>query len=90
MNQVLLKTNPDHDRLVNELKAHITEELKSIKSFVVEKPMTYQDAAKYLSISTRQLYRKIKAGRIPPSIVHRDDGTVYFLPSELHEHIKKS
>lgn len=78
------------DKLVNELKAHITEEIKSIKTLVVEKPMNYDEAAKYLGVSRRQLYRKVAAGKIPTGIVHRVNRMVYFLPSELHDHIKRS
>ena len=89
MEQVIM-SGQSFDKLLNDLKAHITEEIKTMKNVVIEKPLTYQGAADYLGIHTSTLFKRIREGKIPSSVVHKTDGSVYFLPSELHQLIKNS
>jgi hypothetical protein len=89
MNQIAMN-GQDYDRLLSDLKAHITKEISGIKNIVVEKPLTYQGAADYLGIHVNTLYKRIRTGHYPSSIVHKDDGTVHFFASELYQFIKKS
>jgi hypothetical protein len=35
----------DYDSMLKEIKAHISQEIKSIKNIVVERPLDYQGAA---------------------------------------------
>ena len=89
MNQIAMN-GAEYDRLLNDIKAHITNEVKSIKGMMVEKPMTYQEAADFLNIHVNTLYKRIREGNIPSTLVHKTNGSVYFFPSELHQFIKKS
>ena len=86
MNTIVLKPN-DLDRLISEMKTIFTQ---SVKEVVVEKPLCIKEAAAYLKIGKSTLHKRIQNGTIPSELVHRNDGSVYFLPSELHQFIKKS
>jgi excisionase family DNA binding protein len=81
-------TGPDYDRLLNDLKAHITQEIKTLKNIVIEKPINYDEAAKYLGIAKSTLYQRLRTGHYPPSIAHNDGGSVHFFASELQQFIK--
>jgi excisionase family DNA binding protein len=73
----------DIDRLIFAIQGRLG------KLFMVEKPMHRKDAAVYLGIAVRTLDQLTSDGKIP---FHRIDGisAKLYLPSELHEHIRKS
>lgn len=86
MNSILL-TPTDFNRLLSEVKTYID---KANESRLVEKPLTVKEAASYLNMNVTTFYRKLKRGAIPSTLIHRNEGTVYLLPSELHQFIKRS
>jgi hypothetical protein len=88
MNAIVLQQQ-DFDRFVSEIKSHLTKEVESIKSTVIERPMCVKEAAEYLRINEATLHRWRKDGYLPETLVHRINGSVYFLPSELHAFIKR-
>jgi hypothetical protein len=91
MNQNLVILTPqDFDRFVSEMKLHLTKEVETIRGVVVEKPMCVKEAAAYLRIAERTLFKWLKDGTLPNSCKHEINNTTYFFPSELKEFIKKS
>jgi hypothetical protein len=89
MNATILTPN-DFDRFTDSMKEHLLNIAKEIKGSVIEEPMLKDKAAKYLQITPRTLDRRIKNRIIPPEYIHKVDGTIYFLPSELHQFVKGS
>lgn len=85
MNHAVIFTPDDYRKFLDVLKEIASTELRN---YVVERPMTSKQAADYLNISEVTLWKRIKAGKIPTDIIHRSAGSVYFLPSELHQYIK--
>jgi excisionase family DNA binding protein len=89
MNQAYIITPTEFERFIAEVNKTLTREVEKIKGSVIEKPMTIKEAADYLRIHENTLFKRIRDGVIPPELVHRVDGTAYFLPSELHRFIKQ-
>lgn len=56
----------------------------------IEKPLTREEAAKFLRIAPRTLDLKFKNHKLPLSLRHHAAGTIYFFSSELEAFIKKS
>lgn len=79
-----------------ELTAVIKEALQAvIKEMgkdvpLIEKPLSVKETADYLGIHQNTIYKRIKSGDLPTSLIHRMNGSVYFFASELHDHIKRS
>jgi hypothetical protein len=55
----------------------------------IEKPLTKEGAAKYLSISEGTLDERFRTGKLPARLRHTNGGTIYFFASELEEFIKQ-
>lgn len=89
--QILYAITPEGlDRIASNIRQQVADGFTELKAFVIEKPMTRKEAADYLGIGLTALDNRIKRGDIPGKYVHKNGGTPYFLPSELHELIKKS
>lgn len=85
MDQVVIFKPDDFDRFLDRLKGVAAE---TMKDFVVEKPMTVKEAAEYLRVSERTMWRRINSGDLPAELIHRSGGSVYFFPSELHNYLR--
>jgi hypothetical protein len=90
MNPVIILTPNDFERLVVELKEHLSKEIQSIKDRSIEKPICRKEAAAYLGIHVDTLDRRIENSKIPASVVHQIDGQRVFFKSELYDFVKKS
>jgi hypothetical protein len=66
------------------------EVARIIKSIYTEKPLSAKEAASHMNLNYITFIRRVKAGKYPKSIVHKDriNGEYYFFPSELNEYIK--
>lgn len=71
---------------VRDIVAQVVKEM----NLVVEAPLDKTGAAKYLKISVKTMERRFREGDLPASLRHHIAGSIYFLPSELHEFIKAS
>jgi excisionase family DNA binding protein len=87
---VVILTPNEFDRLISEVKSHLSKQVEGIKGTIIEKPMCVKQACEYLGIHENTLYKRMRSGVIPPGVVHRVDGTLYFFASELFQFIKKS
>jgi excisionase family DNA binding protein len=92
MNGPAIVLNPtDFDKLVDaietRLAARITNEFKQLRGVMVEKAIGAKQACDILGIHSNTLYKMVKAEEIP---FHRKGRALYFLPSELQQHMKKS
>lgn len=83
---VILKPE-DFKNLISEVRAMLEG---GVKGYMVERPMTAKEAAAYLKVTPWTLWDRIRKGVIPSELIHRSAGSVYFLPSELHQYIKNS
>lgn len=55
-----------------------------------EKPLTKKEAAAFLRINPWTMDRRFKTNKLPASLRHVVDGSIYFFASELQEFLKKS
>lgn len=76
-------SNYDLDRLIFAITGRIAQ------THVVERPLDRQGAADYIGISVSKFDRLRRAGIIKPHKIEKLT-TNFYLPSELHELIKKS
>ncbi len=89
--QQLIALTPNQlDRIATGLRQQIADGVASLKSHLVEKPLTRREAAEYLGIKLTALDNRIKRGDIPRKLVHKNGGTPYFFASELEQLLKKS
>lgn len=86
--EIPINSEPTAHSILAELKQHIANEIKNMA--IVERPLCAKAAADYLLIHENTLYRRMKSGEIPESVIHRTGGSVYFFPSELRDYLKKS
>jgi hypothetical protein len=63
-------------------------ELKKLNT--PEPLLTKAEAAEYLRIEYRTLEKRLKSGVYPARLIHRVDGSIYFLASELLEFVKSN
>ena len=89
MQNAVVLSPPDFDRLISEMKMTFMDELKRAKAEVVERPLTRIEAAQHLSIKPGTLDKRIKTGIIPVQYVHYNGGTPYFFASELNKLLKE-
>ena len=87
MDQAIIFNPDDFRRFLTELKEIARTELKG---YVVEEPFTAKEAASYLNITEKTLWERIRKGKVPSDLIHRNVGSVYFFASELHQYIKES
>lgn len=78
----------DWDKFKRELSGFVAIEMDKAKR--IERPLTKDAAAEYLSISVRTFDQRIADGKIPTKLIHRNGGTPYFFASELEAFLKKS
>jgi hypothetical protein len=58
------------------------------KALVPESLLTKAEAAEYLRIEYRTLEKRLQKKVYPARLIHRVDGSIYFLASELLEFVK--
>jgi len=78
---------------VDDLKKVLTEwmnEQLAPKQKTFERPLTREEAAKYLRITPITLDRRFRDGKLPLSLRHVNAGSTYFFASELELHLKRS
>lgn len=88
MNTAIILNPNDFDRLIKEVKQHLSQEVENIKTAIIEKPMCVKEAAEYLGVNASTLHRRLKNGTIPASLKHELDGSTYFFKSELYQYLK--
>jgi excisionase family DNA binding protein len=90
MTGTVLQPN-DFDRLLSEMKSFVREELKSVQMPPEnDRPICAKEAAAYLGIGQTTFWERIKTGKIPSILIHRNGGSVYFFKSELRQFLKAS
>jgi len=87
MNQAVIFHPDDFQKFLAQLREVVKTELKG---YVVEEPMTTKEAASYLNITEKTLWERVRKGKIPAELIHRNAGSVYFFPSEIHQYIKNN
>jgi hypothetical protein len=88
--QLILMAPDELERLATGLRQQIADGVASLKSHLIERPLTRREAADYLGIGLTALDNRIKRGDIPRKLVHKNGGTPYFFASELEQLLKKS
>lgn len=86
---VVLEPN-DLDTIIKKMIEEFRAEAAKIKAANIEKPMTRQAAAKFLSCSVQTFDNKFKNGDLPIEFRHYNGGTPYFFASDLEAFLKKS
>lgn len=76
----------DIPKMVDEIVERVTAKLAKMK--LSEDPLTKDEAAMYFRISIKTLEQRIKDGKLPTSLIHRNQGTVLFYKSELETYVK--
>jgi excisionase family DNA binding protein len=83
--------------LLSEIRQSMVQEIrdsliKEMRGYAVgnEEPLCAKEAAAFLKVSPKTLYKWIREGVIPAKCVHRKGSTPYFFPSELRDDLKKS
>jgi predicted DNA-binding transcriptional regulator AlpA len=87
MKQAVIFNPDDFQQFLSELKAIAKAELRG---YVVEEPMTAKEAASFLNITEKTLWERVRKGKLPTELIHRNVGSVYFFASELHQYIKNN
>jgi excisionase family DNA binding protein len=92
METILQFKQSDFIRFLDDLKTHVTKEIRSIQrqDNAVEEPINPKAAAAYLKISLKTYYNRIKSGDIPERIIHRNGKKVHLFKSELKQFLKES
>lgn len=85
-----LMTDSALDRMITSLREQVRDEFVTLKSHMVEKPLTKKEAATYLGVTYKTIESRVTSGAIPSEFVHKNGGTVYFFASELNQLLKKS
>lgn len=80
----------EFDRLATGIRQQVADGIESLKSHLTEKPLSKKEAADYLQITPRAFASRMKSGAIPPRLVHRNGGSLYFFASELQQLLKAS
>lgn len=89
--QTLIAISPEYlDRLVLNIRQQVADGFVSLKSHMVEKPLTRREAADFLKIKLSAFQNRINRGDIPAKLIHKNGGTPYFFASELEQFLKKS
>lgn len=87
MNHAVIFNPSDFQQFLSELKEIAKTELRG---YVVEEPMTAKEAASYLNVTEKTLWERIRKGKIPAELIHRNAGSVYFFASELFKYLKSN
>ncbi len=75
-------TDNQVDAIVNMLILRLSE------FGMVDKLITKAEAAKFLRVSYKTFERRLGNGHYPSWLIHWDDGTMLFLPSQLVQFVK--
>lgn len=85
--RLIVMTPDELSRLEFVLIERVEKRLAELKTMMVEKPMTFKDAADFLSLHPKALHRWFKNGEQIPH--YRVGSRKYFYPSQLNEYIKR-
>jgi hypothetical protein len=78
------------EQLEKLLKKAVQEGIELGQKKPIEKPLTKEEAARFLRIEPRTLDLRFQTHRLPVSLKHVAGGSIYFFASELEAFIKKS
>ncbi len=71
-----------------DLLSQVSSGIESIKASMVERPISFTQAAEHLILTESGFKKRIQRKKFPAKYIHKKDGTLYFFPSELNEYIK--
>lgn len=90
MEQMRLITETDYQRMISEIKSHLSEEMKSITTVKApEKHVNAKQLAAHLNITVETLWRRFKDKKYPASLIDYDAGRKVYYISKFEAHIKK-
>jgi len=87
MERFTLIAESEFEKLVREIKIHVSDEIRDLMSRPFdEKPVFIDEAAQHLGVSNNTLRKRMRQG-IP---YHQEkDGPPYFFKSELTDYVKR-